>query len=188
MIPSDVPSQPAFLGLEFAPKKFEKQVADERGDNGDRKIAGCQNVDDCPKQAHFPSFSRALKFTHQKVGVEQKNNEARLGHSSPYCFLHHLNFRLFDLLSNQTPDEQETRMYPLAFGVGDELGMSFIDHSLGQRPCLHAPRSLGRIGKLIKAAGLINADEDACSNHPSPLYIKISVVDGIERSIGRVSP
>src|ERR1700689_1654318 len=55
---------------EFAPKKLDHNVTDQRGCNGNREISAGQDVRDGPLQSHLPSHSRALVFTHEKVGIE----------------------------------------------------------------------------------------------------------------------
>jgi hypothetical protein len=75
-------------GLEFLSKEFKKDVTDECGYHGDFKIGNRKNISDCPNDTPLPPHSRALKFSHQKVGIKQEDNKSHLDHRSPDIFLH----------------------------------------------------------------------------------------------------
>jgi len=79
----------AGLRLEFAPKKFNHDIADKPSRNGNREIGRRKNVCDGPSQAHRSASSGARKLTHEQVGIEQEDYEPNLDHGSPDGFLHY---------------------------------------------------------------------------------------------------
>ena len=74
--------------MEFVPQKFNNDIADERGCNGNRKIGGGNNVRNSPGDAQFPSFSGVRKFAHQQVDIEQEDDERYLDHGPPDRLFH----------------------------------------------------------------------------------------------------
>jgi len=74
--------------LEFLSKKFNKDITDERGYRGDFKIGSGKNISDCPSYPPLLPHPRALKFSHQEIGIEQEDDKSHLDHRSPDIFLH----------------------------------------------------------------------------------------------------
>jgi hypothetical protein len=59
------PGRPSrFSCLEFLSKKFEEDVANQRGDQSNLKIGGGKNIMDRPSNASLLRHARALKFAH----------------------------------------------------------------------------------------------------------------------------
>ena len=73
--------------LTFFPKKFKGDVADDRGYRGDFKIGSGKNISDCPSYAPLFLHARALKFSHQKIGIKQENDKTYLDDRLPNTFL-----------------------------------------------------------------------------------------------------
>jgi hypothetical protein len=74
--------------LEFLAKKFKRDITDERGYRGDYKIGSGKNISDCPSYAPLLPHPRALKFSHQEIGIKQEDDKSHLDHRSPDIFLH----------------------------------------------------------------------------------------------------
>jgi hypothetical protein len=79
---------PGMRLLEFFPEKFDDQITDERGYCGNLKIRGGENILEGPTQAVFPSHARPFKFSHQQVGVKEKEDKPDLDGRSSDVFLH----------------------------------------------------------------------------------------------------
>src|SRR5579863_4029845 len=77
-----------FVSPELLAKKFKKDITDERRDHGDSKIRSGKYISDCPSQTPRLSHPRALKFSHQEIGIKQENNKGYLDHRSPDIVLH----------------------------------------------------------------------------------------------------
>jgi len=58
-------------------------MADERGDQRDAKIYRSHNVPERAQDCLLVLQMIAIKFTHQQVGVEEKNDEGNFNHSAP---------------------------------------------------------------------------------------------------------
>jgi hypothetical protein len=68
---------------ESGPKKFQERLTDRRSYNRDCKTGSGEYVGQRPEQASLPSHAGVFKFSHQEVGIEQKNNESDLNQHPP---------------------------------------------------------------------------------------------------------
>ena len=75
-------------GLESLSERFKKHIADECGYRGNSKIGDGKNISDCPTYTSALSQARALKFSHQEIGIKQEDDETYLDDRSPDLFLH----------------------------------------------------------------------------------------------------
>jgi hypothetical protein len=66
---------PAAL-LESSPKKLNKEITDDCGYHGNFKIRSGKDVTNRPGQAPLLSGARTFKFSHQKIGIKQKDDKA----------------------------------------------------------------------------------------------------------------
>ena len=80
--------KPASGCLEFVPKKFKQNVADEPGYDGDFKIGRSKDIPKRPGDAPLLSHAGALEFSHQEIGIEQKDDKTYFNHRSADIFLH----------------------------------------------------------------------------------------------------
>jgi hypothetical protein len=64
--------------LEFLAKKFHDDIANQCSYHRYRKIRHSKDVPDGPCRSIYPTRTRALKFSHQEIRIEQKDDEAGL--------------------------------------------------------------------------------------------------------------
>jgi hypothetical protein len=74
--------------LESLSKKFKKDVTDQSGRHGNSKIGSGKNISDGPSYAPLLAHTRALKFSHQEIGIKQEHDKPNLDHRSPGILLH----------------------------------------------------------------------------------------------------
>jgi hypothetical protein len=74
--------------LESFSKELEKNVTDQPGDCGDHKIRRREDICHRPSQPLLLTQSRALKFSHEKIGIKKEDDEADLDHRSPNVLFH----------------------------------------------------------------------------------------------------
>jgi hypothetical protein len=74
--------------LELLSQRFENDISDERGYQGNLKIGGCENIADGPGQTFLLAHAGALEFSHQQIGIKQEDDEAYLDDRSIKVFLH----------------------------------------------------------------------------------------------------
>ncbi len=79
---------PGFARLELFAQKFEEDVADDGGDDGDFKIGGGTDIAQGPDQATLPPGAGAFEFSHEEIGIEEEEDEGNFDHRSQDIFLH----------------------------------------------------------------------------------------------------
>src|SRR6202011_4208615 len=82
------PKSQSYVYLESLSEKFKKDITDERGYRGNFKIGSGKNITDSPNYTPFLPHASALKFSHQKIRIEQEDDKTHLDHRSPDIFLH----------------------------------------------------------------------------------------------------
>jgi len=70
------------------PQTFYQHVTDQRGNNRNEEAFPRKDVVQIPGQAFVAPIGGALHLAHQKVGIEEKNDEADLDDGSPGVALH----------------------------------------------------------------------------------------------------
>jgi hypothetical protein len=85
---SPTPKSQSHVCLESLSEKLKKDITNERGYRGNFKIGGSKHISDGPSYPPFLPHSRAFKFSHQKIRIEQEDDKTYLDHSSPSIFLH----------------------------------------------------------------------------------------------------
>ena len=61
---------------------FEHVIPDHRGNRGDDEVHTCKDIVQGERQA-LPMNIRNSKFSHQKIGVEKKDDERNFNYCSP---------------------------------------------------------------------------------------------------------
>jgi hypothetical protein len=80
---------PAFGPGGFVPIPVDPIHAHKvRSYHGNSKIGSGKNISEGPSYAPLLPHARALKFSHQEIGVEKEDNKTYLNHCSPDIFLH----------------------------------------------------------------------------------------------------
>src|SRR5208282_1160096 len=74
--------------LESLSKKFKKDITDERGHHGNGKIRCGKDVSDRPAHAPLLPHPRALKLSHQEVGIKEEDDKSYFDHRSREILLH----------------------------------------------------------------------------------------------------
>src|SRR5271169_5414329 len=74
--------------LKSLSKKFKEDVSDDRGYRRNFKIGSGKDISDCPSHTLLLTHARALKFSHQQIGIKQKDDKTNFNDSSPNTFLH----------------------------------------------------------------------------------------------------
>jgi hypothetical protein len=75
-------------GLESLPKEFKKDIPDERCYRGNFEIGGGNYISDRPSYTPRLSHAGTLKFSHQKIGIEQEDDKSYFDHRSPDIVFH----------------------------------------------------------------------------------------------------
>jgi hypothetical protein len=73
---------------ELLSEKFEEGKADDGGYCSNFKISSGKNIFERRGYASFLAEARALKFSHQKIGIKEKDDESYLDRRSQDIFLH----------------------------------------------------------------------------------------------------
>jgi hypothetical protein len=74
--------------LKSGSQKLKKDVSDERGYDSDFKIGDGKNIFHRPNEAPLLTYTRALKLSHQEIGIKKKDYETYFDRRSPSIFLH----------------------------------------------------------------------------------------------------
>ena len=82
------PESPRTASLQFLSKKLKQEISDDCGDGRDFQVGGRKDIVNGPHKASLPSHTRALEFSHQKIGVKKEDDESDLNRRSPDMSLH----------------------------------------------------------------------------------------------------
>jgi hypothetical protein len=74
--------------LQLLSKEFEKHVSDECRYDGDCEVGTRKDIAQRPGETPSRPHARPLKLPHQKIGIEQENDERYFDHRSPDILFH----------------------------------------------------------------------------------------------------
>src|SRR5579864_1741325 len=74
--------------LKLLSQKFKKDVTHEGSDRGNFKIGHRNHISNSPNYALPLRDPRALKFSHQEIGIKQEDDKRHFDYRSPDVFLH----------------------------------------------------------------------------------------------------
>lgn len=74
--------------LKSSSQRFDENIADDRGDRGDFKVGGGEDVSERPGEAFLLANARVFKFSHEEIGIEQEDDESDFNRRSQGIFLY----------------------------------------------------------------------------------------------------